>query len=151
MIKKQTAWALLLCPLFLAACPASSPGATHQVPGGFSTITAAIAAASSGDTIRVTAGTYSPAANSETFPLRLDVELYLLGAGAESCTLDAASTDHVLLTTNPAGGRISGFTITGGFAVRGSGIWVKAGNIEIDRNMIRGNAAMSQGATPVSK
>ena len=59
--------------------------------------------------------------------------------------LDAAGTGTVLSCT-AAGARISGFTITGGIALRGGGISVTAGAPEIDHNLVISNGAELRGA-----
>ena len=127
---------------------ASPVSAAHQVPGDFGTITAALAAASPGDTILVAAGVYSPSSNGETFPLNMNADsLCLLGAGTEQSIIDAESTGTVLRCEGSVGGRISGFTITGGWADRAGGIWVRPDTpMEIDHNLVKANGALLQGA-----
>lgn len=126
----------------------SSVMAAHEVPGDFASITAALAAASPGDTIVVAAGVYSPSSNGETFPLIADKDsLYLIGAGMGQSIIDAESSGTVLSCDGVVGGRVSGFTITGGWANRGGGIWVRPGTpVEIDHNLIAANGALFQGA-----
>jgi hypothetical protein len=122
--------------------------AGHSVPGDFSTIAAALNAASAGDTILVAAGLYSPSTNGETFPLVMDTDsLFLLGAGMGQSIIDAESTGTVLYCEGAVGGRISGFTITGGWAPRGGGIRIRSDTpMEIDHNLIEANGALFQGA-----
>jgi serine protease len=127
-----------------------TPAATaaHQVPGDFARITDALAAASPGDTIMVAAGTYSPSSNGEVFPLNLNTDsVYLFGAGMGESIIDAEEDSSVLVVDGAPGSRISGFTITGGLASQGGGIWVKPDTpVEIDHNLIQGNRARLQGA-----
>jgi hypothetical protein len=122
--------------------------AAHQVPGDFTTIKAALVAASPGDTIFVAAGLYSPSSNGETFPLVMNKDsLCLFGAGMEQSVIDAESTGTVLYCEGAVGGRISGFTITGGWANRGGGIRLRPDTpMEIDHNLILANGALYQGA-----
>ena len=99
--------------------------ATHNVPGDFATVAAALTVSSPGDTVLVAAGVYSPTSNGETFPLNLNVDsLYLLGAGMDLSIIDAEQSASVLLCNGAVGSRVAGFTITGGRADRGAGIWV---------------------------
>lgn len=120
---------------------------THQVPGDFATITAALVATVPGDTVQVAAGLYSPTANAETFPLRLlKDDVVLLGAGMGLSILDAEGTGSVLIKDLSDGGRISGFTITGGDALVGGGVAVRNGSIEVDHNLIIGNLSLNRGA-----
>ena len=117
-----------------------------QVPGDYSRLTPALANAAPGDSILVGPGTYSPGTNLEAFPLFLTKDVHLLGAGAGACTLDAEGVASAIIVSAPAGGRISGFTITGGSGFNGGGVRIDQGTVEIDRNVIRGNEAQSQGA-----
>jgi hypothetical protein len=134
--------------LVSALAPAAAPAAVHQVPGTFSTVGAALAVAASGDTVQVAAGTYGPSTNGESFPLIVSVaNVHLLGAGMGASVLDAEGSAGVIeYSTAVGGGRISGFTITGGAAVNGAGIWVKNGDPEIDHNLVTANTASGRGA-----
>jgi hypothetical protein len=136
----------LLAAVAGSLSPVSVRGAVHDVPATFATITAAIAAASAGDTVQVASGTYSPSTNGETFPLLVTTDLRLIGAGLESTLLDAEGTSRVLDFQGPGGGRISGFTITGGFASDGGGLWIRDGSPEVDHNLFVANSASSRGA-----
>jgi hypothetical protein len=124
-----------------AAVPVAA--VTHNVPGEYTTITAALAAASAGDTVLVAPGIYSPSSNGETFPLTVTVDsLHLLGAGMNQAIVDAESTASVFVFLGSVGARLSGFTITGGWADRGAGIWVKPDTpMEIDHNLVYANGA----------
>ena len=117
--------------------------ATHNVPGDFATVAAALTVSSPGDTVLVAAGVYSPTSNGETFPLNLNVDsLYLLGAGMDLSIIDAEQSASVLLCNGAVGSRVAGFTITGGRADRGAGIWVGLDTpMEVDHNLVRGNGA----------
>jgi hypothetical protein len=126
---------------------AVAEAAVHDVPGGFATLTAALGAAGPGDTVAVAAGTYSPSANGETFPLVIDdAGVRLLGAGMGASILDAEGSGGVLEFNVVGGGEISGFTVTGGAAVNGGGIWVRNGNPEIRNNLVVANSATGRGA-----
>src|SRR5262245_2112171 len=138
------------CAIFVAAFAAST-GSAHagvrRVPQDHATITAALSAAFPGDTVRVAAGTYSPAANDETFPLVLAKSgVVLLGSGADVTVLDAQATAAVVRSTASTGTRVSGFTITGGRAAEGGGVQVVAGALELDHNTLVANGASVGGA-----
>jgi hypothetical protein len=121
--------------------------AVHQVPTGFATLTEAIAAASPGDTLVVAAGTYSPSANGETFPLLVTTDtLTILGAGMGLSVVDAEGVSRVFLWDAASGGRVSGFTIQGGVADFGGGMRIQNGDPEIDRNLFTGNGASLRGS-----
>jgi hypothetical protein len=122
------------------------------VPAGYARVTDAVFAAGPGDTIRVAAGTYSPATNGEAFPIALDKNgLVLLGAGMGLSVLDAANTNYGVLVSAP-NVRVSGFTITRGRAYRGGGIYVATTSLgaslgpQIDRNLILACGATDRGA-----
>ena len=124
-----------------------SLAAVLQVPSTYATIGQAITAAAPGDTIVVAAGTYSPSVNGETFPISIGKnDLLLLGAGASASILDAEQTAGVIRHTATSGGRVTGFTITGGWTSAGAGVRVLSGNVEIDNNLVRANAAMFRGS-----
>ena len=66
---------------------------TIIVPDDYSTIQAAINAATYGDMVYVRAGTYSPSTNGEVFPINMRNGVSLVGEGADSCVLDAEITN----------------------------------------------------------
>ncbi len=85
------------------------------VPDAFSTIQAAMDAASDGDTVLVRAGTYNEALNAPA------TELTLVGEdGADATIVDAAGTDESALEVSQAGGK----TLTV------EGIWFENGTYE---------------------
>lgn len=129
---------------FLTAAPAFAT--THQVPLSFATIGAALAAAVPGDVIQVAPGTYSTSTNGETFPLTIGANVRLAGAGMGLSILDAGGAATVVRLNAAFGGRLSGFTITGGNADGGGGVFVSQGNPEIDHNLIVENGARLRGA-----
>lgn len=133
--------------LGLALClPAAATAGTHTVPGDFSRITDAHAAASAGDTILVGPGTYSTSANGEAYPLAITKNGILLqGAGMLFTTLDAEGQGSVIQALG-SGIRVTGLTLTGGAAFDGGGVAVIATDTEIDHNLILGNTASHIGA-----
>jgi len=117
----------------LVAGPAAAT--THFVPGSFSTIQGAMSAASAGDVIMVSAGTYN-----EIVALKVGVQL--IGAGPDVTTIDGAGLYSTV--SFPYGAtdatRLEGFRVTGGSNLTGGGIYVQSGssptitNCQIDGN-----------------
>ncbi|MFN8177110.1 MAG: FlgD immunoglobulin-like domain containing protein [bacterium] len=140
----QTTFVRWTAVAVLAAAPAAAT--IRQVPGSYATIGAALAASSAGDVVQVAPGTYSVSANGETFPLSVVQDVHLAGAGMGLCTLDAQGSESVVSMNAPSGGRVSGFTITGGRAPSGGGFLVQQGDPEIDHNLIVSNGAQFRGA-----
>jgi len=115
-------------------------GATYNVPGDYPTIQAAITAASSGDTIYVAAGTYN-----EDITLKNGVSV--LGAGAGSTTIDGTGLDSVVTAGSSilAGTVLDGFTITGGAASYGGGMYNSGASPTVSNCIFTGNEAGSRG------
>jgi hypothetical protein len=142
---KRTGVLLILLVLGRAA-PETGAAVVH-VPGDVPRVTTAVDNASPGDTILVAPGTYSVASTSEFFPIVLDTEgIWLQGAGAEVCTLDAAGTGQVLRIENVATVRVSGFTVTGGAGYVGGGLATFGSDAEIDHNVFHRNGAFAEGS-----
>lgn len=136
----------LLCSWWLFL-PGASFGETLRVPQGFATITAALAAAQPGDVVLVAPGTYTTPA--ESFPLLIDADVGLVSEQYWQAVLDAQDSGPVVEMDAPAGGRVSGFRITGGRAetpARGGGFRILDGDPEIDNNLIHDNFAKSNGS-----
>jgi len=131
----------LLLPALLAA-PAC--GAVHQVPADFTRITDAVAAASAGDSVLVAAGVYSTTATGESFPIAINTDLILLGAGMGLSVIDAEDQDTAIRIESSC--RLSGFTVTGGLGVEGGGIRVVSGSPEIDHDLVLHNRASFVGS-----
>src|SRR5262249_50295019 len=119
----------LLVGLSLGVIPAAPVGwaatrcvsaATPTPPGCFPTIQAAVAAAASGDTISIHAGTYaehvtiSPATTAPA-------ALALAGAGAGSRFVDGASTGRVVTIGGTVGVTLTALTLQHGRGAAGSG------------------------------
>ena len=131
----------------LGALAGPAHATVRRVPLNFATITAALAASSTGDTVLVAAGTYSAATNGETFPLQLTTNrIQLLGAGMDASVLNAQGAASVVRHDAVLGGRVSGFRITGGSGSLGGGVRIDNGNAEIDHNRIDHNGASVGGA-----
>ncbi|MBN1593446.1 MAG: right-handed parallel beta-helix repeat-containing protein [Candidatus Coatesbacteria bacterium] len=103
--------------------------------------------------IHVAAGTYSGAANGETFPLSVGSYVSLIGDGMESTFIDASGSSsrviHLDMATDLV---IDGFTITGGDVggsgsdSTGGGILCDKGSMPTIRNCrITGNKAVQGG------
>jgi len=109
----------------------ANTGASPLAP--WKTITHALSSVSGteGDpaTIHIAAGTYSPSANGESFPLQMKSYVSLLGDGADTVTLDAQETAyHVIYCAQVDQLSIEGLTLTGGRA-SGSGTDSKGGGV----------------------
>lgn len=119
--------AAFVSPIGLSASAAS----TLTVPGEFPTIQAALNAASSGDTVAVSPGTYPENINF------LGKSVSLVGtSGAAQTTL--AAPGGTAVTIGPAGS-ITGFTITGGTATFGAGMAVSGSGTVIANDVFQAN------------
>ncbi len=133
---------LCLAPLVVSGAQAE----VHEVPAEYGTVGSALAACAVGDTVEVAAGSYTPSTNGESFPLVLSTDGVLLrGAGMGLCVLDAESSAGVVVLDAPSG-RVSGFTITGGWTEDGGGIEIVSGGIEVDDNYLLENGALDRGS-----
>jgi hypothetical protein len=135
----------LLLTLLALSCPAAA-GLVWHVPGDFGTISAALQATASGDTIRVGNGTFAPSTNGESFPLAIPDGIVLLGAGMQLSVLDAEDTGRVIQLVSTGAARVSGFTIRGGVADSGGGVQITAGTHEIDNLFVIDCGALLRGA-----
>jgi len=120
---------------------------TWNVPGDASTIQAAIDMATSGDVVRVAPGTYAPSTNGESFPIVMKNRVALGSTGgAEVTVVDAEGTAGVLSCTGVSEFTdITGFTITGGAAAGGGGVYCSNSSPYITSCLIAGNSATSGG------
>lgn len=132
----------------LAASPPAD-AVVRRVPLDHPRITDALAAAAPGDSIVVAAGTYSTAANGEVFPLDVNfADVTLLGAGMGLSVIDAAGQATVV-RLRAANTRLEGFTVTGGLAVRGGGVFIgpgATGTPVVARNLVLQNGASERGS-----
>ncbi len=87
-----------------------------SVPTACKTIQAAVNKASSGDTVRVEAGTYSTSMNGESFPITISKSLVIFGVGYATTIVDASGSGQNVFSAggNNIGVYISAFTIQGG-------------------------------------
>jgi len=141
-MKHKVAFSLL----FLALAPTALASTTWYVDGvhgsdnnncksrqtACKTIGHAISLASSGDSIRVAAATY-------TENLTIGINLKILGARATTTIIDGGGVGTVV---SIGGSRVAlrQLTIRNGFAIRGGGI-DNSGKLAIDHSSISGNAA----------
>ncbi|MGH7724006.1 MAG: DUF1565 domain-containing protein [Candidatus Eiseniibacteriota bacterium] len=143
--------AAVAAALIVIGLPLASPveaAALHRVPQDFARVTDALAAAAAGDTIEVGPGTYSAASNGEAFPLAIaTADLTLRGAGMGGSVLDANDAASVVRIT-ATGARLLGFTITGGRADLGGGVYLEtgSGSPEIAHCLLLENGAATQGS-----
>jgi hypothetical protein len=109
------AWIFAIAVLSLTlAAPASAK--RFFVPGGYTTVQAAVNAASTGDTVWVAAGTYAGG-------IVMKKSLVLFGdAGAENTILDGGDSVRVLHIEGVKSAAILGFTIRRGKANSGGGV-----------------------------
>jgi hypothetical protein len=118
-----------------AATLCVNPGGTG---GCFSTIAAAVSAASSGDTINVAAGTYGPP--GESAPVSINKDVTIQGAGADQTFIDAGGSGPVLSIS--ASVNLLGLTIQNGKNGGGGGGILFFGSIlTISDSVIRNNTA----------
>ncbi|UCG50511.1 MAG: right-handed parallel beta-helix repeat-containing protein [Candidatus Latescibacterota bacterium] len=130
---------LLSCALF--AAPAAAK--TWHVPGDAATIKGGINLASTGDTVLVACGTYY----EHDIRMKSGVCLRSETGNASCVTIDAQQQDRVIycrFVTNTA--RIEGFTITGGVASEGGGLWCLDNSSPLVKNcVITGDSASDYG------
>ncbi len=141
---------LLVGPVLFALAPVfPAAAALRRVPADHATITAAIVAAVPGDTVLVAAGTYSSSGSGETFPLDVTTaNVTLVGAGMGLAVLDAEGQGSVV-RLRAANARLEGFTVTGGLAVRGGGVFLgtgATGTPVVARCLVLANGASDRGS-----
>ena len=118
---------------------------TWHVPTEVPTIKQAVEdSAAYGDTVLVAPGVYGTA-SGETFPVNMTSGITLTSeSGAPLTTIDANTTGSVISCINcDHNTEISGFTITGGYAQDGGGIYCDGSYLTIRDNIIRDNTATS--------
>ena len=124
---------LALTAGLLTACPAIAD--VIHVPGDFTTIQAAIDAAQPGDEIVVASGTYG-----ETIDLQGKPLILRSSSGATFTAIDARGAGSVIRGAGD-GAFIEGFTITGGSAVEGGGMFNQGGDPIVRHCIFSGNTA----------
>jgi parallel beta-helix repeat protein/predicted outer membrane repeat protein len=106
--------------LALVCLPAPGYGTTYNVPGHAATIQGGIDLASSGDTVLVECGTYL----EYNINLKAGVTLRSETGEADCVTIDAQSLGRVFGCSVDTA--VEGFTITGGAAAEGGGVYCSA-------------------------
>ena len=128
----------VLVILGMVLLPVLTEAAGLYVPGGYATIQSAVNAASAGDTIYVSAGTYNEA-------VYINKGIALVGVGTPTITASGLGETNAVtfedIDTDSA--LISGFKITGatGNYPNGSGIYCNNGSPTISSNTISGNSS----------
>jgi hypothetical protein len=153
--RSQVCWRLWTLLIGVLALTATAAADTLEVPGQFSTIQAALTAASDGDTVLVAPGTYLE--NDLTFDGK---EIYLTSSdGADQTVIDGGGARPVfyLVDCEGAGAVVDGFTIEnghgvatfegGGFTILGSSCPPGSTTMPtIRNNIIRDNTTDGSGA-----
>lgn len=128
-----------LCDTADQDCDGNPTGALG-VPDAYSSIQDAIDAASAGDTVCVAAGTYS-----ETLDFG-GTDLALVSAGGSGSTiLDGTGVGPVLRFTSgeSTAASVTGFTVTGGEASEGAGVYVEGADPTFADLLVSGNTCSS--------
>ncbi len=113
---------------------ARAPNEVIDVPGEYATLGEAMAAAQSGDTIQVAAGTYNESG------LSLPTGVSLIGAGWETTLIDGEGVTGTVLAAG-ADTLIEGVTIRGsGSEYFDGGIWVSNGAVTVREARLTDNA-----------
>jgi hypothetical protein len=122
----------------------SAAAKTWHVPATVPSIKQAVEdSAAYGDTVLVEAGTYDTA-SGEIFPINMKNGVVLMStSGAALTTINANATGTVISCSGcDQYTQIIGFTITGGYALEGGGIYCNQSNLTIRDNIISGNTAI---------
>ncbi len=108
-----------------------------RVPAEHATVSAAMAAATSGDTICIAAGTFED---------NLDLggkDLTLQGAASSSTFLDGGGAGSVVIVDGGEGLTLRDLTVRGGLADNGAGIFVSASALTLEQVVVEDNECTS--------
>jgi len=127
-------------------CDGSVGDGIHEVPSEYATIQEAIEAAGYGDTVLVAPGVYTDSGNWVINPSGKPITIRATGTPEETI-LDGQGARRVVQCSNNEGADtvIDGFTITGGSADIGGGIYCSGGGPTITGCTIANNTATSYG------
>lgn len=130
--------ALTLIPFLLALLPVQAFASEIFVPDDFTSIQAAIAAASDGDTICVRPGTYVENVDFSGKAVILRSE-----QGSDVTTIDGNQAGSVISfqSGEDRNSILAGFTLCNGYAVDGAGIYCDTSSPTIKNNVVTGNTA----------
>lgn len=123
---------VLILTMAVGVSVAAAPGNVLHVPSEFPTIQAAINAATSGDTVLVAAGTYSGTGNQN---ILLKSGVVIQAAEADVTIIDCQGKSRAVWSNYPdSTAKLDGFTITGGYALLGGGIYLYNGSSPVISN-----------------
>jgi hypothetical protein len=135
-------FAVIFCMLVVTLA-GEGQARTWHVPDEVVTIKAAVEdSAFYGDTVMVAPGLYG-LSSGEVFPIAMKNGVVLASeSGAAATVIDAQATGRILQCTDlDSATAISGFTMTGGEAASGGGIYCLESFLKISDNIITGNLA----------
>jgi predicted outer membrane repeat protein len=126
-----------VCIALLLPTSAWSATLTVGASGTYSTISDAIGAASSGDTIEVSAGTYNEMIRVQ------DLELEIIGVDGADSTLISSGSSPALVVGNSSSFTVSGFTLS---ATGERGFEITESTGELSDLSVNGHSVFSNGA-----
>jgi uncharacterized protein (TIGR03382 family) len=130
----------------VAASPSLAAAATLRVPADHATVQAAIGAASAGDTVLVSPGTYG---ENLTFAGKAITVTSTDGAGATIVDGGGAGPVVQFVTGEGPGSVLSGFTLRNGFSDEGGGVRIMDASPTVTGNRIVGNRACAGGGVAI--
>lgn len=95
--------------------------------------------------INLLEGTYSGSSNGDLFPILILNYITLKGVSANQVTLDAEGESEVIMLLDKNEIHISDLSVTGGYAERGSGLYIDNSNVLIENLMFTANLTDGHG------
>ncbi len=143
-MKKNLLYIFVALAVFVGFFPGAVPTPVTatpviiNVPGDYSSIQAAIDAASPGSTVIVAAGNYT-----ENLDFKGKAITVASASGAASTLINGGAAGSVVkfITGETAASVLDGFTLTNGAATYGGGIFISGANATISNSIITGNLA----------